>query len=344
MRRELVAILVCPRCRGDVTLGEVREERGGRVVSGTLVCTACARRYPVAAGVPRLLEAESAVGETGRRFDYQWQSRWQGLFEGKGRCYGFDHDDYVGWMRDQLVKQRPLAAGERLLDAGCGSGEKSAALARLCPGQQVVGMDLGIGALERAAAEFAVLPNLDFVQGNILSPPLRPQTFAWGISIGMLHHTPDTRQALAQFRGLLRDDAALLLWIYPTFREGPEWRLLYLTRDVLLLGLGPELPSPLLRFLSFCLIAGIAPIAYLGWRQEGERLRKSLPFFNPDGMSMGEQFGALTFHLFDTLHPRFQFRHSRREIERWLTEEGCTPAFHAHGYYVAGAAQQARTD
>ena len=73
--------------------------------------------------------------------------------------------------------------------------------------------------------------------------------------------------------------------------------MLYLTRVVLLLG--PELPSPLLRFLSCCLIAGIAPIAYLGWRQEGERLRQSLPFFNPDGMSLGEQFGALTFHLFN---------------------------------------------
>ena len=53
---DLVEILACPACRG-----EVRDE-GDRIV-----CTACGRRYPVRDGIPILLvdEAETPPAKAG---------------------------------------------------------------------------------------------------------------------------------------------------------------------------------------------------------------------------------------------------------------------------------------
>lgn len=335
MRRDLVPLLCCPQCHGDLALAEVREENPIRVLRGALICSGCQRRYPVEAGIPRLVVAAGDVKEIGRRFEYQWVSRLRGRFEGGERCYGFGHREYAGWVSDQLARERPLLAGERILDAGSGSGEKTNVLAALHPAQHVVGMDLALGALEGAAARFGNTPNLDFVQGNVLAPPFKPAIFAWGVSIGVLHHTPSTRRALASFRSLLTADAGVLIWIYPTYREGPEWQFLYFARDVMLAGQGPELPPDLLRALSYLLVVGFLPLALVSWQKHGQRIQQALPFFDTERMSLRQRFDALVFHTFDTLHPRYQFRHPRAEVERWFGEEGLRLVFAAHGYYVA---------
>lgn len=46
---ELAAMLICPRCRGKLTLGEGGDE---------LICSACSVAYPVTNGMPRLLAEE----------------------------------------------------------------------------------------------------------------------------------------------------------------------------------------------------------------------------------------------------------------------------------------------
>ena len=270
----------------------------------------------------------------GQRFDFEWVSCWTGWFESKSRCHGFDHDAYVGWMRNRLAELGPLEPGERILDAGCGSGEKTRVLAELCPVQQVVGLDLGIGALERASAQFGTVKNLDYVQGNILQPPFREKAFRWGISIGMLHHTPDTRRAFAAFRKLLADDPAVLIWIYRPFWDAPEMRLMYFCGDVLFLGQSPKLPPRLTRFRS-----GRWRHVYR-WPTSTAAARtaagQDLPFFRPGEMTFGEGFTVKVFHLFDTLLPRYQFRHTPREVEGWFEEEGIQSTFHVHSYYLAG--------
>src|SRR5260370_25848920 len=98
-----------------------------------------------------------------------------------------------------------------MLDAGCGSGEKTQVLARLCAEQNVVGLDLGVESLEKATARFGDMPNLDYVQGNIMEPPFKERQFDSAMSIGVLHHTPNTRRAFAIFRRLLTGETTLLL-------------------------------------------------------------------------------------------------------------------------------------
>jgi len=58
MKRELVAILVCPVCKGKLELG-VEEENETEIVSGFLYCPKCNVNYPIRDTIPDLLPPDS---------------------------------------------------------------------------------------------------------------------------------------------------------------------------------------------------------------------------------------------------------------------------------------------
>jgi uncharacterized protein YbaR (Trm112 family) len=54
MKPELMDILVCPVCKGRLTLTVTREE-DSEVVEGSLHCSACDETYPIEDAIPNLL-------------------------------------------------------------------------------------------------------------------------------------------------------------------------------------------------------------------------------------------------------------------------------------------------
>jgi ubiquinone/menaquinone biosynthesis C-methylase UbiE/uncharacterized protein YbaR (Trm112 family) len=334
VRRCLVELLACPECHGAIEVVESCEENAVRILQGTLLCNSCARRYLVDKGVPRLVKAAEDVAEVCRRFSFQWLWRWNGRFEASGRCYGVNDDLYIGWVNEQLQSRRAAAPGEWMLDAGCGSGEKTEVLARLCPEQNVVGLDLGVESLEAATVRFGDRPNLDYVQGNILEPPFKARQFDYGMSLGVLHHTPNTRRAFAVLRRLLKEEATLIIWIYPTYEEGPEWRMPYIARDFLVFNQGHRIPPSLLRLGAYLMVMAFYPIVDSHFKKSYRRINKRLPFFDVDRMTRKQRFSAQVFVLFDTCLPRYQFRHTIKEVQSWFVDEGLAPVSHTHGFYI----------
>ena len=59
MKKELMDILVCPVCKGPLTL-DITSEEDGEVVSGTLTCAECEHTYNIEDRVPDLLPPENA--------------------------------------------------------------------------------------------------------------------------------------------------------------------------------------------------------------------------------------------------------------------------------------------
>lgn len=57
MKRELMDILCCPMCKGDLVL-EVIEENEKEIVKGTLYCSKCNEYYPIEDGIPNMLPPE----------------------------------------------------------------------------------------------------------------------------------------------------------------------------------------------------------------------------------------------------------------------------------------------
>jgi uncharacterized protein YbaR (Trm112 family) len=57
MKRELMDILVCPVCKGELELS-VEEENEKEIVTGSLHCAKCNVRYPITDSIPNLLPPE----------------------------------------------------------------------------------------------------------------------------------------------------------------------------------------------------------------------------------------------------------------------------------------------
>jgi uncharacterized protein YbaR (Trm112 family) len=54
MRHDLMEIIVCPLCKGDLQL-TVEKEEADEIMAGTLVCSQCGESYPIEDGIPNLL-------------------------------------------------------------------------------------------------------------------------------------------------------------------------------------------------------------------------------------------------------------------------------------------------
>lgn len=54
MKKDLMEVLACSICKGDLEL-EVTEEKAGEIWTGSLTCTACHESYPIADGIPNFL-------------------------------------------------------------------------------------------------------------------------------------------------------------------------------------------------------------------------------------------------------------------------------------------------
>jgi uncharacterized protein YbaR (Trm112 family) len=54
MRRDLVPLLVCPLCKGELTLTVAREV-DDEIVEGSFECPACGVTYPIEDGIPNML-------------------------------------------------------------------------------------------------------------------------------------------------------------------------------------------------------------------------------------------------------------------------------------------------
>src|SRR5262245_13985660 len=146
-------------------------------------CGACGRRFPIVGGIPRFVADEHYTGS----FGFQWNrfARTQ-LDSANGSTRS--RDTFLlktGWRLEDLK-------GRRVLDAGCGMGR----FAELCAdaGAEIHGVDLSV-AVEAAHRNLGHQPNVHLYQADIMGLPFAEASFDFIYSIGVLHHTPDTRAA-----------------------------------------------------------------------------------------------------------------------------------------------------
>jgi uncharacterized protein YbaR (Trm112 family) len=54
MRKDLMDILACPMCKGDLELDAVKKD-GEEIIEGTIRCPKCGVDYPIEDGIPNML-------------------------------------------------------------------------------------------------------------------------------------------------------------------------------------------------------------------------------------------------------------------------------------------------
>jgi len=126
----------------------------------------------------------------------------------------------VVYRRRDILRRRALvhealgaAAGERVLDAGCGPGfYVSEILERVGPQGSVVGVDASPSMLGLAAKRCEGHYNVAFHEGDVTALPVGDADFDRALSVQVLEYVADIPAALAELHRVLRPGGRLLLW------------------------------------------------------------------------------------------------------------------------------------
>lgn len=130
---------------------------------------------------------------------------------------GFTHD-LAGWLQALPDVAAMLADGGAVLDAGCGAGWSTIALARALPASTIVGVDLDEASIEEArvnAAAAGVADRITFLAANAADADLVRQHSAGGYELvtvfEALHDMGEPVRALEGFRAVMAPGGAVLV-------------------------------------------------------------------------------------------------------------------------------------
>jgi SAM-dependent methyltransferase/uncharacterized protein YbaR (Trm112 family) len=287
---DLLEWLACPACQQDLTLA-----------GDALICARCDAKYPVVRRIPRFVKEEGYVSS----FGFQWtkHARTQLDRNGYGRS---DHQ-----FRNELWITPEEVRGKVVLDAGCGMGRYAEVASRY--GARVIGLDLS-QAVESAGANLCQRDNVQIIQGDILSPPLRAESFDFIYSIGVLHHTSDCEAAFRGLVKLLKPGGKIVIWLYSAY--GMYYKMSDLYRKVT-----TRMPPQLLHALSYISV----PLYYVDRafvRLHLRPLSGLLRFMLPAFTNRDPDWRWRVLHTFDWYSPKYQSKHTYEEVFRWFESEG----------------------
>jgi len=106
-------------------------------------------------------------------------------------------------------------------DLGCGSGRWAALAAERVGRLHCI--DPSPKALEVAKRRLGQMPNVSFHLAGADTIPLPDGSQDFGYSLGVLHHIPDTRAAMASCVRKLKPGAPFLVYLYYDFDNRPAW-------------------------------------------------------------------------------------------------------------------------
>ncbi|GCE07460.1 methyltransferase domain-containing protein [Dictyobacter aurantiacus] len=130
------------------------------------------------------------------------------------RCMDFQHEaPFVKAYKQRARQLLEITPGQRILDAGCGTGEDTRALARLTgPGGQVTGLDFSQTMLDNAKLRTGELSlPINFMQGDLHQLPFADNTFDRCYSDKTFQHLPQPELALSELIRVIRPGGRLVI-------------------------------------------------------------------------------------------------------------------------------------
>lgn len=238
----LLSRVICPTCRSEaaeLAVHDFADRQDGHVVDGIVTCPGCGAWYPVEDTLLELVPAPLLEFEAITHFwqrhaaalealglkvpepvsteAYDAQLRQRELFDAYADHASEAHTDYANTPFWKAVDDRTyrrwkagMAKDGWLLDLGCANGRSSFPLVDRFT---VVGFDISKKmirkAIERARAE-GCMATLTFFVGDGGALPIRPRSFDYVQTYGVLHHLPNPDRAVREIQGLLKVGGAHL--------------------------------------------------------------------------------------------------------------------------------------
>jgi len=332
MKTALLDILVDPISHGPVRLTDCDETDAEGVCEGQLVGDS-QRSYPIRRGIPRfVLTEDERQRQTQESFGFKWKRRetYDSPQVLETHCrwmlerYGFDSPEA---MTDYFASRRCI------LDAGCGSGFSSSTWLnnrwREAGDAEWTGLDIS-EAIDVAQDRLGDVAGTNFVQGDVLATPFADGAFDTVFSEGVLHHTPSTRNGIAEVARVLQSGGEALFYVYR--RKGPIREF----TDDHVRSVVSEMPeaeawealkplTQLGRALAELDVEVDVPqdIPYLGIKAGRQNVQR-LIYWNVAKMFWNSDYSFDENHHinFDWYHPKYAHRHTEEELRNWCAESG----------------------
>ena len=294
MKPRLLSFLVCPRCKQELELAD-HSEADGEILEGILACRPCRSDYPIRKGIPRFVEMDAYVDT----FSFEWRKFHDVQIDIRNATDESEKTFHgkTGWTPGDLK-------GKLVLDVGVGAGRFAEVVSRW--GGEVVGIDLSF-AVDAAFDNIGRGENVHIVQADLFHLPFAASCFEAMYSIGVLHHTPDTRKAFESVVPLLKKggEFAVFVYAYGHYSHFSDiWRKIT-----------TRVPYRLLYYLT-ALSVPLYYIYQIPWIGLGFR------FVFPMSRHPNPRWRWLD--TFDWYTPKYQHKHTWPEVYLWYLENGFT--------------------
>ncbi|WP_229908267.1 class I SAM-dependent methyltransferase [Comamonas sp. JC664] len=212
MRRALVPLLRCPRCRRGVLHPEVDAPVH---FFGPLRCQECGASHPVAEGVADLVVDPAASGPLQRGMEQRWVAR--------------SYERYMRPVLQRALTRQPLdgdsefllyrsllgAPAAPVLDVGCGTGLLARRLAREPEMPPVAALDVSRAMLEEGVAQAREAGvGVDFLRAEAPYLPFQDATLGAVLMSDALPFVADLSRLLLEVHRVLRPGGR---WVASTY-------------------------------------------------------------------------------------------------------------------------------
>jgi SAM-dependent methyltransferase len=294
MHKKGAEIIRCLACKGMLEVSEQVMEHG-KIKTGMLRCNRCEVGCPITDFVPRFVTTDKYVDT----FSFEWNKFHDtqiDILNNTDLTERFFLQN-TGWSEQKLKDKL-------ILDAGVGAGRYAEVVSRW--GAEVVGVDLSF-AVDAAYGNIGQRENVHLIQADLFNLPFEPETFDMIYSIGVLHHTPDTRAAFKSLVPLLKKGGEMAVFVY---HSGEYSYFSDIWRRVT-----TRLPHQLVYYLATIAI----PLYYI---HKIPFLGLALQFLLPTANWPNWRWRWLD--TFDWYTPKYQNKHTYPEVYHWFQEAGFT--------------------
>lgn len=236
-----------------------------------------------------------------------------------------------------IVTDSMLGSGVVAADFGCGSGRWTKYIASRVKRIAAIDPSDAIFAADTVLADTA---NADLFKASISNLPFPDNYFDFGFSLGVLHHIPDTKQAMKDCIKKLKPGGYFLVYLYYNFEQkGWLFKALFSISNLLRKGVC-KMPPKLKRFTCDILaVTCYMPFVLLCrlFRLFGasKKFRSKLPLVGYESTS----FYIIRNDSLDRFGTPLEQRFSKAQIEAMMKDSGLTditfgeniPFWHAVG-------------
>lgn len=201
MKEEYLKLIICPKCKRDLTLFNMICDENDRIKSGTLRCNDCGSDYPVIDYIPRFVPLNNYANN----FGLEWTKH-----------AVTQYDSYSGKKVSETrffeeTKWDRSLKGQYILEVGGGSGRFTEQVAST--GATVVSIDYSC-AVEANYALNGEENNVFIIQADVYNMPFRKEFFDKLFCFGVLQHTPDPQKAFLLLPGYIKTGGDIAIDVY----------------------------------------------------------------------------------------------------------------------------------